>query len=285
METVEVEKYLAANPFWTSVKTLGSPLPITSNQNLGYNPRPHFWQHPDLARWLVHESDFVALGIRNGSDVLATSLTISDGDGYADSTGVVYTYLPVNSPIHKSLLNDSRVSLTFSEMAIANGTAPGCKGATGESPPCIRMTMTGALTPVPEKRRSEALQHLFHRHPDMQTWADNSTEYVPFWLDPQSIDEFFLIPFYGGAEHFTVEKFFAARWYRGGPLPAPVPTPAPTPSAIKYACRTCGHVYNADLDGGGVDFVDLPDDWVCPVCAAKKSAYHPITFQEDYLVV
>jgi len=283
-ESVEVEDYLASSPFRTAVPTLGSSA-VVAHAPKSYNPRPHFFQHPELARWLVHESDFVALGIHNGSDVLGIGVSISDGDGYADSTGVIYTYLPTNGPVYSNLMVDSRVSLTFSEMAIANGTAPGCKGATGESPPCIRLTMTGRLTPVPEVMRTEALQHLFHRHPEMQTWADNSTEYVPFWVDPQHIDEFFLIPFYGGAEHFTPEAYLAARWYRGGPLPAPVPTPAPTPAIIKYACRTCGHVYNADLDGGGLDFADLPDDWVCPVCAAKKSAYHPITFTDESFVV
>ncbi|MGB1356347.1 MAG: rubredoxin [Candidatus Puniceispirillaceae bacterium] len=36
----------------------------------------------------------------------------------------------------------------------------------------------------------------------------------------------------------------------------------------------------ADTDGGGLAFEDLPSDLTCPVCGAKKSAYHPITFSD-----
>ncbi len=41
----------------------------------------------------------------------------------------------------------------------------------------------------------------------------------------------------------------------------------------KYVCEPCGYVYDpevGDPDGGiapGTAFEDIPDDWVCPVCA------------------
>lgn len=44
----------------------------------------------------------------------------------------------------------------------------------------------------------------------------------------------------------------------------------------KYVCKVCGYVYdpeNGDPDNGiepGTKYVDLPDDWVCPVCGAGK---------------
>jgi rubredoxin len=40
-----------------------------------------------------------------------------------------------------------------------------------------------------------------------------------------------------------------------------------------YRCLRCDHVYVPEKDGKGVAFEDLPDDWVCPVCGAPKSAY------------
>lgn len=245
----------------------------------GYNPRPHFWQGPDLARWLVHESDFAGIGVHHADgDLVGSSVSIADGNGYDDSDGVILMYLPKGGMLYHELLQDPRASLTFSEMAIANGTAPGCKGATAESPPCVRLTIRGLLTPVPESRQQQALEFLFNRHPAMRHWSDDSSEYVPFWMAPEDIDEFFLIPFYGGAVHFTSETWLQARWYRGGPQPAPSPTPAPTPAVVKLECKVCGHIYDADTDGGGLAFEDLPADWICPVCGARKSAYHPITF-------
>jgi rubredoxin len=50
----------------------------------------------------------------------------------------------------------------------------------------------------------------------------------------------------------------------------------------KYRCTICGYIYdpaNGDPDSGtpaGIPFEKLPDDWVCPVCGAEKSAFEPI---------
>lgn len=47
----------------------------------------------------------------------------------------------------------------------------------------------------------------------------------------------------------------------------------------RYRCKVCGHIY--DLAEGdpksGITprtaFEDLPEDWVCPVCGAKKAKF------------
>ena len=47
----------------------------------------------------------------------------------------------------------------------------------------------------------------------------------------------------------------------------------------KWLCTVCGYVYDpaeGDDSAGiapGTTFDDLPDDWVCPVCAADKSVF------------
>jgi rubredoxin len=44
----------------------------------------------------------------------------------------------------------------------------------------------------------------------------------------------------------------------------------------KWICEACGFIYDpedGDLDGGippGTAFADIPDDWICPVCGARK---------------
>jgi rubredoxin len=49
----------------------------------------------------------------------------------------------------------------------------------------------------------------------------------------------------------------------------------------KYVCEICGHVYDPEAGdpGAGIDpgtaFEDLPEDWVCPICGAPKSAFKP----------
>jgi rubredoxin len=47
----------------------------------------------------------------------------------------------------------------------------------------------------------------------------------------------------------------------------------------KYVCVLCGYVYDPAIGdpehdiAPGVAFENLPDDWVCPVCGADKSAF------------
>jgi rubredoxin len=47
------------------------------------------------------------------------------------------------------------------------------------------------------------------------------------------------------------------------------------PPAKSFVCAVCSHVYDAEADGGGVAFEDLPETWTCPVCGKPKSAYKP----------
>lgn len=50
----------------------------------------------------------------------------------------------------------------------------------------------------------------------------------------------------------------------------------------KYVCMDCDWVYDpavGDPDGGieaGIRFVDLPDDWVCPLCGVGKDRFTPV---------
>ena len=49
----------------------------------------------------------------------------------------------------------------------------------------------------------------------------------------------------------------------------------------KYVCDVCGYVYDPEKGepesgiAAGTSFEDLPNDWVCPVCASPKSDFSP----------
>ena len=49
----------------------------------------------------------------------------------------------------------------------------------------------------------------------------------------------------------------------------------------KYVCILCGYIYDpetGDEDEGiaaGTAFVDIPGDWVCPLCNAGKEEFEP----------
>ncbi|MBU2260586.1 MAG: flavin reductase [Proteobacteria bacterium] len=59
----------------------------------------------------------------------------------------------------------------------------------------------------------------------------------------------------------------------------PAQTAAPAAKAARYTCTICGYIYDpqkGDTEGKiepGTRFEDLPADWVCPVCGAKKDKF------------
>lgn len=178
------------------------------------HPRPDWSQKASYARWLVHESDYTVVSTHHASNVgvFGNIASISDGDGYESSTGVIYTYLPNLDSTYEDLLQDSRVALTFSEMALDGGMSGGCKQSTAEDPPCGRVVITGQLTEVPDSHKEEALKFLFARHPNMQGWG-KAHMFKPFWMARENITEFFVIDMYGGAAHPTVDEYFSAPWH------------------------------------------------------------------------
>ncbi|MCK5774292.1 MAG: rubredoxin [Thermoplasmata archaeon] len=46
-----------------------------------------------------------------------------------------------------------------------------------------------------------------------------------------------------------------------------------------WKCIACGYIYDpvkGDPDGGvdpGVEFADLPEDWLCPICGVGKDMF------------
>lgn len=57
--------------------------------------------------------------------------------------------------------------------------------------------------------------------------------------------------------------------------------PSDDPQLRKWICRQCSMIYDpvtGDPDSGiapGTAFEDIPDDWQCPICGAKKSLFVP----------
>ena len=50
-------------------------------------------------------------------------------------------------------------------------------------------------------------------------------------------------------------------------------------ATAQWICTSCGFIYDpaeGDPDGGipgGTAFEDIPDDWFCPVCGARKKDF------------
>src|SRR5919204_521297 len=55
-----------------------------------------------------------------------------------------------------------------------------------------------------------------------------------------------------------------------------------TTTAQRWICESCGFIYHpeeGDPDGGippGTPFEEIPSDWYCPVCGARKADFTPL---------
>lgn len=52
---------------------------------------------------------------------------------------------------------------------------------------------------------------------------------------------------------------------------------------MRYLCTICSYVYDpkiGDTDNSvtpGTEFKDIPNEWVCPICATNKENFEAIT--------
>ena len=57
--------------------------------------------------------------------------------------------------------------------------------------------------------------------------------------------------------------------------------------SMNFVCNLCGYEYDpktGDIDAGidpGIDFDDLPEDWVCPICGASKEEFEQVSHSID----
>lgn len=60
------------------------------------------------------------------------------------------------------------------------------------------------------------------------------------------------------------------------------------PATALWICDVCQDVYDphlGDPEGGiepGTPFGDIPDDWVCPVCGARKKEFRMLAPGDEY---
>ncbi|NEO28888.1 MAG: rubrerythrin family protein [Symploca sp. SIO3C6] len=81
-------------------------------------------------------------------------------------------------------------------------------------------------------------------------------------------------------ENHHADRYTEALQALDGVAPAPKAA-GKEPTTRKWICRQCSMIYDpvaGDPDSGiapGTPFEDIPDDWQCPICGAKKSLFEP----------
>ena len=59
--------------------------------------------------------------------------------------------------------------------------------------------------------------------------------------------------------------------FRNNPPPAPVLPPNCGSNRLKHSPNSCGHIYDPETNGQGLEFQHLPSEWKCPSCGTLGS--------------
>ena len=170
---------------------------------------PPFWKFPEMARYVVHVSDWAALSTistHEGIENYPFNNVFSMSDGtLGNSTGVPYFYLTELELSVADLNQNPRASLTAS---LAQSGFCDSLGLDPQSPLCAHVILTGEIVRIqPESEEEDrAQQALFSRHPVMETWP---AEHGWFFAKLE-IRHIYLLDIFGGAKSISVEDYFSA---------------------------------------------------------------------------
>jgi len=223
----------------------GLPLHTPSDVSNGPIPgkRPPASKQAELARWLVHATDWGTIAtFSNGHDSgsvgtpFANPQSFSDGIANATdlslvSTGIPYFLMTPLDETPQDIAIDPNGSFAISEVQIAGDST--CAKTDAEDPTCARISFTGKFVDVSangtKAEQDFALKALYSRHPEFASFGPPGTGDHDFRIYKLVIKEIFFLDYYGGAATLTLADYFHPK---ASPVAATVmahPTATATP--------------------------------------------------------
>jgi len=182
---------------------------LTMAQPSGVANPPDWDQFAQMARYIVHYSDWVAVCTISSRDPImdypfANIKTVSDGSSASVARGIPYFYLSPMDLSSMDIWKNPQASLSFT---LADQYCQE-QGLIAQDPRCPRLLVTGVIARVDEEEEKEfAEDALFTRYPVMATWPDDHGFFFAK-LVPESI---LLLDQFGGAADISVEEFLGAQ--------------------------------------------------------------------------
>ncbi|KAL8162156.1 hypothetical protein V2J09_013645 [Rumex salicifolius] len=175
--------------------------------------KPHHNSVVAYARWLTSQNSWGVLNtISSGLGGAPFGNVVSYSDGLpGEATGIPYFYLSTLDPTPANALKDPRASFSISEYPL--GT---CGKRDPENPTCAKMTLTGKLN-VLENDTEEAKfarNVLYKKHPEMRIWPKDHD----FRIFKLTIEDIFLINWYGGPKLITVDDYLNFKMNNGASI-------------------------------------------------------------------
>jgi len=181
---------------------------VLSGTTVSADTIPWWFQYTRMARYIVHESDWVSMATfssRENFTDYPTANVFSMADGPVDhSTGIPYFYLTEMELSIHDLAKNNKASLS---MTLAQGDYCKKKGYDPEDPRCAHIIMTGKIIKIdPETNAGEysfAHNGLFTRHPAMASWPSGHGWFVA----KMEIENILLLDFFGGAKTIDISDY------------------------------------------------------------------------------
>lgn len=187
------------------VSTLCATSPIDAN-------RPPYQQYAQMARYIVHKSNWTAMGTISTVPVIrdfpmVSVVSIADSALNSPSTGHIYFMLTDLSLTAKDLKINNKITAMFSEdqdlACTLNNTDP-------MEPTCARIMIAGKLERLtPNTKEYEQADHAFtDRHPAAEVWKQAHT----FYFCKLNIEQIIVLDYYGGPHFVTVNDYYNANY-------------------------------------------------------------------------
>jgi len=173
--------------------------------------QPLYTKKADTARWLIHEATwgtFATTSVHLNSLAFANPVSLVDGTE-SNATGTPYFLISTLDASAQDIAKYPKFSLTVSQAEV-NCALDGISGAWDpEDPRCTRLTLTGTMAKVTDVvELAFAKEALVAKHPAMADWIKMASH--DFSINKMSIEEVWLIDFFGGASYITVADYYKA---------------------------------------------------------------------------
>jgi len=173
--------------------------------------QPFFTKKADTARWLVHEvtwGTMATTSVHLNGEAFGNPVSLVDGTE-ANGTGTPYFLVSTLDTSIQDISKNPKFSLTVSQAEV-NCALHGITGAYDpEDPRCTRLTFTGTMSNVSDAAESAfAKTALIAKHPEMADWINMPSH--DFFISKMSIEQIWLIDFFGGASFITTEEYYKA---------------------------------------------------------------------------
>lgn len=184
--------------------------PYVEDNNLESNDPPSHDDHAKMARWLVHNADWTAMGTVSTLPAIAgfpmvNVIAVADSAKGAKSTGEVYFYLTMLDFTAQDLSKKNELTALFS---MDQSLYCSKRDIDPMEPTCARLMISGEALRVPEntKEFEFATAAMISRHPASANWINTHD----FFLCKLNISSICVLDWYGGPHFVTPDDYFKA---------------------------------------------------------------------------